>query len=203
MVDKRIAKTNRVMTQGTVDRGCRVWRSGCLGPGSNGSNCREVPVVAGDTIAGDARVRQHRGWREPCDRMARITVLASRDMVDCLDQFRPGGKELTGMATFAAIGDAHMLRGKKCCRGKVSGRIVTHSTIVQRRDMIEFLANGPDGNIVWIAVVATLAIAGDTCVKEVRRWFERIAGGMANHTVLGCRQMITGFPGTDVTVVTG
>ena len=45
-----------VVATAAIGRGCRVLRSGRLGPGPNGSNCCEVPVVAGDTIAGDTLV---------------------------------------------------------------------------------------------------------------------------------------------------
>jgi hypothetical protein len=56
VVDKRVAKISRVMTQGTIGRGYRVRRTGCLGPGAYGSNSRKVAIVTGDTIAGDTLV---------------------------------------------------------------------------------------------------------------------------------------------------
>lgn len=60
MVDKRVGKINRVMTQGAVGGGYRVRWTGRLGPGTNGSNSGEVAIVAGDAIAGDAHVGKHR-----------------------------------------------------------------------------------------------------------------------------------------------
>jgi len=59
MVDKRVGKTNRVMTQGAVGGGYRVRRARRLDPGANGSHCGEVAIVAGDAIAGDAHVGKH------------------------------------------------------------------------------------------------------------------------------------------------
>ena len=96
-----------------------------------------------------------------------------------------------------------MLRGKKRGQGKISGGIVTVGAIVQRRNMVGLLVYRPDRDIIGIAVVTALTIVGDTCVKEGLCWLERIGGGMANHTVLACRQMTGGLPVTDVTVVTG
>lgn len=66
VVDRRVGKIGRIMARHTIGRSDRVrarWaviQGRCLGPGSNGSNSRKVAIVAGDTIAGDTFVRQHR-----------------------------------------------------------------------------------------------------------------------------------------------
>ena len=60
MVDKRVAKINCIVAQGTVGRGYRVRRSRRLGSGANGSNSGKVAIVAGDAIAGNALVGKHR-----------------------------------------------------------------------------------------------------------------------------------------------
>ena len=91
------------------------------------------------------------------------------------------------MTTLATIGDIHMLVDKKRGRGKISGGIVTVGAIVQRWTMIGFLVYRPDRDVIGIAIVTALTIVGDTGVKEGLCWLERIAGGMANHTVMGCR----------------
>ena len=119
MVDKRIGKTNRVMAQGTVGRGCRVRRSGRFGPGSNGSNCREVSIVTGDTIAGDALVSQHRCRREAVDIVTNIAILCRRHVVCILDQVSAGiarqRQELADMAAFTTVGKTGVNVGEKLC----------------------------------------------------------------------------------------
>ena len=80
---------------------------------------------------------------------------------------------------------------------------MTHSAIVQRRDMIGLLAYRPNRDIIGIAIMAALTIVSDTRVSEVQHRLERVGGGVANNAVLGCRQMVAGLSGTDVTVVTG
>lgn len=88
-------------------------------------------------------------------------------MACCFNQQGIAGKELTGMATLAAIGDIHMLYRKKCGRGKISSRIMAHRAIVQRRNMIGFFVYCPYRDVIGIAIVTALAIAGDTRVNEV------------------------------------
>lgn len=107
------------------------------------------------------------------------------------------------MTTLAAIGDTHMLRGQKRGRGKVSSGIVTHSAVVQRRNMMGLFVYRTHRDIIGIAIVAALTIVGDACVSEVQRRLERIGSGVANDAVLGCRQMVARRAGSDVTVVTG
>ena len=121
-----------------------------------------------------------------------------------LDQKRISREELTGVTTFAAIGDVHVLRGKKRRRGK-SPRVgigVAYAALTQRWNMIELLADGPSRNIIGIAIVATLTIVSDTRVKEGLRWLKRIAGGVANDAILGCRNVTSRFSSRDATVVT-
>lgn len=68
--------------------------------------------------------------------------------------------------------------------------------------MIGLLAYRADSDIIGIAIVAALTIVGDTRVKEGLCRLERWRGGVANDTVLGCRQMIYRLSGADGTVVT-
>ena len=49
------------MTGRAVLRGNRVWRAWRLGPGAE---CDKVTIVAGDAIAGDALVGEHRRCSE-------------------------------------------------------------------------------------------------------------------------------------------
>ena len=68
--------------------------------------------------------------------------------------------------------------------------------------MIELLADGADGDIVRIAVVAGFTVAGDVIVKEVRCQVERHIGVVvAIETVLRRRQVVDGLAGADVAVV--
>ena len=66
VVNRRVGKIGRIMARHAICRSdrMRTWRAviqrRCLGSGANGSNSRKVAIVAGDTIAGDAFVRQHR-----------------------------------------------------------------------------------------------------------------------------------------------
>ena len=69
--------------------------------------------------------------------------------------------------------------------------------------MIGLLVYRPDRDIIGFAIVAALTISGNTRVKKGLCWLERISGGVANDAVLGCRYMIVGLSGADVTVVTG
>lgn len=75
VIDEGVGKSGRVMAKSTIGRSHRVWWSGCLAPGSKG---HETTIMAGDTITGNARVRQHRCRFEPGNRMAQITILGSR-----------------------------------------------------------------------------------------------------------------------------
>ncbi len=184
VVDKRIGKSSRVMAKSAIGRGCRMRRSGRL---SSGAERQKIAVMAGGAITGDAGVSQHRCWCEPGNRMAQITILISRHMACCFYQLRINGKELGGMTTCAAIGDALMDPGQKRGRGKVSGGVVTITTYIRRRDVILLLVYRPNRDIVGIAIVAALTIAGDTRVREVYRRLERIRGGVANHAVLDSR----------------
>lgn len=118
MIDKCVAEISRVMTQGTIRRGYRVRRSRCLAPGPQSG---KAAIVTGDAITGDSLVRQHRGWCESGYRMACIAILSSRQMAGRFYQQRIRGKELTGMTTFAAASDVHMLRGEERCRSKSCG----------------------------------------------------------------------------------
>ena len=118
VIDKCVAEISRVMTQGTIRRGYRVRWSRCL---ASGPQSGKAAIVTGDAITGDSLVRQHRGWCEPGYRMAGSAILSSRQMAGRFYQQRISGKELTGMTTFAATGDVHMLRGEKGCRGKSCG----------------------------------------------------------------------------------
>lgn len=124
-------------------------------------------------------------------------------MACCFYQLRISGKELGGMTALATIGDVRMLIGKKRGRDKVSGRIVTITTYIQCRDVIQLLVDCADRDIIGIAIVAALTIVGDTRVKEGLCRLERIGGGVANDAILGGRQMIYRLSGTDGTVVTG
>lgn len=133
VIDEGDGKIGRVMAKSTICRSHRVRRSGRLAPGSKG---HETTIMAGDTITGNTRVRQHRCRGEPGNRMASVTILPSRQMVCCFYQLGVGGKELAGMTTFAAIGDGRMLIGQKRGQGKISGGIVAIATYIQRRDVI-------------------------------------------------------------------
>ena len=119
--------------------------------------------MTGDTIAGDALVGQHRGWRKPGNGMANVTILGRRHMVRILDQFSAGvawqRQELTGMAAFAAVGDGVVNIRQKSYRWRKIARVgciggVAHNTLSQCRNMSGFLAYGPDRYIVRIAAMA-------------------------------------------------
>jgi len=119
VIDKRVGKIDRVVTQGTIGGSDRVrWRRGFL----PGAKRNKIAIVTGDTIAGDTRVGQHCGWRESGNRMTDVTILDSWHMARGLDQKWVGREELCGMTTFAAIDDVDMLRGEKDRIGK-SARI--------------------------------------------------------------------------------
>ncbi len=120
-------------------------------------------------------------------------------------QRRISREELAGMTAFATIGDVHMLRRKKRRRGKTAriGVVVTHAACIQCRDMIRLFSYGPNRNIIGTAIVTGLTIVADTRVREVKRRHERSRSRVANDAVLGCRDMISGLSGTDITVVTG
>ena len=180
MVDKRIGKTNRVMAQRTIGRGYRVrWSGGlCSGPERN-----KATIVTGDTISGDTLVGQHRCRREPGNGMANVTILGRRHMVHILDQFGASvawqRQELTGMAAFAAVGDGIVNVRQKSYRWRKIARIgrrlvMAHNAFIQCRNMVGFLAYGPDRNIVGITTVAGFTVAVDTatamgkvgCIRE-------------------------------------
>lgn len=114
MVDERVGKTDRVVTQGAVGRGDRVRWAGRLGPGANGSDAGKVAVVAGDAIAGDALVRKHRRLREPANGigMANSAILRRRHVAGILDQHGAGiarqRQEASDMTAFAALADSKM-----------------------------------------------------------------------------------------------
>jgi len=184
VIDKRVGKSRRVMAKSAIGRGCRVWRSRCLTPGAKS---REIAIMAGHAIGGNARVSQHRCRGEPGNRMASVTILASRQMTCSFYQLRIGWEKLAGMTTFATIGDVHMLGGQKNGRGKSSGGIVTITTYVERRDVIWFLAYRTCRDVIGITIVATLTIVGDTRVKEGLCWHERSSSGVTNDAILGCR----------------
>ena len=190
-----------IMATAAIGGSCQVCGyCSRLAPGPKGG---KTTIMAGNTITGNTRVRQHRCWREPGNRMASVAILASGQMACCFYQLGIGGKELVGMTTFAAIGDGRMLIGEKCGRGEISGGVVAITTYIQRRNMIGFLAYSPDCDISGIAIVAALTIVGDTRVKEGLCRLERWRGGVTNDAILGCWQMIYRLSGTDVTIVTG
>ena len=83
MVDIRVAKISRVMTESAILSSRRMWRCGRLAAGTQAS---KAAIVAGHTITGDSLVGQHRGWFKPGHRMAGITILASRYMTGCLHE---------------------------------------------------------------------------------------------------------------------
>ncbi len=199
VVDERVCKTNRVMAQGTIGRGYRVRRTGCFGPGAYGSNSRKVAIVTGDTIAGDTLVSQHRCLREPGNGMADIAILCSWHVFRILDQLSAGiawqRQESTGMAAFAAVGDGIVNVRQKSYRRRKIARIgcigcVAVNTLSQGRNMIGFLAYGPDRHIVRIAAMAGFTIAVDTTVREGGRQLEgRIRVVVAGETILLRGQM--------------
>ena len=77
VVDKRVGKISRVMTQRAIGRSCRMRRSRCLSPGSK-CDKTGAAIVAGSAITGNALVSQHRGWREAVDVMTNVTILGRR-----------------------------------------------------------------------------------------------------------------------------
>ena len=196
MVDKCVGKINRVMAQGTIGRGYRVRRSGCL---CSGPERNKVAIVTGEAIAGDTLVGQHRGRREPGNGMADIAILCRRHVVPILDQISAGiawqRQESTDMAAFAAVGDGIVnVRQKSYRRRKIAriGRIggVAINTLSQGRNMSGFLAYGPDRLIVRIAAMAGFTIAIDTTVREAGRRHEgRIRVVVARETILLRGQM--------------
>ena len=76
VVDKRIGKISRVMTQRAVDRSCRVWRRGCLPSGSKGDK-GSASIVARCAVPGNAGMVESRG-RKSGNRMADVTILDGR-----------------------------------------------------------------------------------------------------------------------------
>ena len=126
-------------------------------------------------------------------------------MASRLNQQRIRGEELTGMTAFAAIGDVHMLSGKKRRRGKPTrvGVGMTDAALIQSGDMIGLFIDGSDGSIIGISIVTGLAIVSDARVKKGLRRLERRTGGVTYNAVLACRDVSPGFPGGDATVVTG
>ena len=99
--------------------------------------------------------------------MAIIAILCGWHVVRILDQFSGSiarqRQKTTDMAAFAAVGNGAgsikvNIRHKIWCRPKIAciGRIsvVAHITIIQGRNMIDFLAYGPDRHKVAIAAMA-------------------------------------------------
>ena len=76
VVDKRVGKISRVMTQRAVDRSCRVWRRGCLPSGSKGDK-GSASIVARCAVPGNAGMVESRG-RKSGNRMADVTILDGR-----------------------------------------------------------------------------------------------------------------------------
>jgi hypothetical protein len=73
------------------------------------------------------------------------------------------------VAAFAAGGNGKVnITPKECRRRKITriGRtgVVAHNAFIQGRNMIGFLAYGPDRNIVGIATVAGFAVAVDIAI---------------------------------------
>ena len=123
-------------------------------------------------------------------------------MVRILDQVRSRiagqGQELTGMTAFAAAGYKIVNRRTKCCRRREVSLIssistVAHDAFTQCRNMIGYLAYGPDRNIIWIAAMAGFALCRDPHVAKVRRWLERCGGTVADIAILVGRQMSRWF----------
>ena len=104
---------DRIMTQGAISRGQRVWRAGRLRPGTDAC---EAAVVTGYAITTYPLVSRHRSWcHEGIDIVAGVAILAGRHVIGLLDQFfrRAGGQgqELAGMATCASVRVGAMNRG--------------------------------------------------------------------------------------------
>ena len=78
------------------------------------------------------------------------------------------------MAAFAAVANRKVNIIPKVCRRRKITRIgcsgvVAHNSFIQGRNVVGFLAYGPDRNIVRIATVAGFTVAADTAatVREV------------------------------------
>ena len=73
--------------------------------------------------------------------------------------------------------------------------------------MIRQLAYGANGNKIGVAAMAGFTIASNTRVRKVRRvleWSRAAANGrigVADRTVLICRQVVNCLAGTDITVM--
>ena len=94
------------------------------------------PIVAAGTIPGDVVVSENR-WRERRVGMAEVTILARWEMVRC-GLLRRG--ESTVVTTFAAAGDIRVSRSQECGCSKCGGVDMTHTAIIQCRNMINCFA---------------------------------------------------------------
>ena len=196
VVDKRVGEIGCIMAQSTIGRGCRVRRSSCLASGAKRNKTRTA-IVAGGTIAGNARVCQHRCWFETCNRMTDIAILAARQVVSILNkQWQRIGKDSADMATFTAAGNEPVNIRKKRCRRRKSTWISVHmadDAFTQCRDMVKFLSYRPKRNIIGIAVMAGFTLGRDPHVTKVRCWLERCCRTVAKATILARRQMGSWF----------
>ena len=104
-------------------------------------------------------------------------------MVDCLNQIRIGGKNLTVMTAFATADNVLMNRAKKVGRSKISGGIVTDTAIIRCRDMINLL-RGCD-----TSVMAGRAIVGIDAHVVKNRAREAVCR-VTNKTILDGRYVI-------------
>jgi len=108
--------------------------------------------------------------------VANTAVLRRRHVVKILDQFGAGiarqRQEASYMAAFTAVADGKVnIIPKMCRRRKITriggGGVVAHNAVIKGRNMVGFLAYGPDRNIFRVAAVAGLTIGVDTVVVKV------------------------------------
>jgi hypothetical protein len=105
--------------------------------------------------------------------MANTAILCRRYVIRIFDQLGARSarrrQESSDVAAFAAGGNGKVnITPKECRRRKITwiGRtgVVAHNAFIQGRNMIGFLAYGPDRNIVGIATVAGFAVAVDIAI---------------------------------------
>jgi hypothetical protein len=74
--------------------------------------------------------------------------------------YEAGSKELTVVAALAAPGDSLMNGIEKHCRRKTDRGIVTHTAVIEGRNMIRYLAGGDS------AVMTGCTVVNNTCMAE-------------------------------------
>lgn len=157
--------------------------------------------MAGNAIAGDTFVHQHRGRCERDAIVASVAILCRRYVVGILHQIGAGNtrqrQEKTHVAAFATVGNSQVNIIPEVCGRREIARVggagvVAHNALAEGRNMVGFLAYGPNRNIAGIATVAGFAVTVNAIVEKVGCILERqirIRVIVARETVLRRRQM--------------